>query len=135
MTQDQHIDKLLRQLRPEKAPEDFALDVMSQIEELPERSTIQQEIKPDRYFLLLSLIAVAITLIFTLDLSFVSTWISMSSSLINQFLQPNQHELTKLLQTIQSMPSLAVIVALVISALLVFENLIAKKISDKSLLM
>ncbi len=135
MTQDQHIDKLLQQLRLEKAPEDFALDVMKQIETLPEQSTVQQEIKPDRYFLLLSLIAVAITLIFTLDLSFVSTWISMSSSLINQLLQPNQHELTKLLQTIQSLPSLAVIVALVISALLVFENLISKKISDKSLLM
>lgn len=135
MTQDQHIDKLLQQLRTEKAPEDFALDVMKQIETLPVQANVQHEIKPDRYFLLFSLIAAAIALIFTIDLSFVSTWISMSSSLINQLLQPNQVQLSKLLQTVQNLPSLAVIVAVGIGALLVVENLISKKFSQKGLLL
>jgi hypothetical protein len=44
-------------------------------------------------------------------------------------------ELTKLLQTVQNLPSLAVIVAVVIGALLVVENLISKKFSQKGLLL
>lgn len=134
MTHDEHIDKLLRQLTPEKAPEGFSNTVMNQIAALPVPESIHQDIKPDRYFLFLSLIAIIIALIFTIDMSFVTTWISMGGSLINQLLQPNDQILTNMIHTVQKIPSLALIVVMGIAALLLGERLISRKISQNRLL-
>ncbi len=128
------IEKLLRNLKPMKAPEGFSRKVMEKIQSA---KTVQSQsflISLESGLLLISLLAILTGVILLVDLSFIGTWSIVLASELPFLLSQLDIYLKLTANLIQAIPTLAFIMLGAFTLLWIADRLLRKYFRQSGIL-
>ncbi len=125
---EQHLETLLKQLHSPKAPEGMKDAIMKKIiADAPQPVSVTSA-WPEKSLLLFSLLAAFLTLLFFVDLRFVTDWLWSSAASLSLIFSQNIFLLNKTAGIASKLPVYLLITTISISALLMLERLILRRV-------
>ncbi len=129
----QQLETLLQQLPSAKAPAGMKDAIMARIE--PARATAETShattIPLERGFLLLSLTAGFIALVFLIDLQFLNNWLIKTFTTFQLMFSQNILNINEAAGIAGKLPVYLLLTIMAIAALLLFEKLVLKKVISR----
>jgi hypothetical protein len=125
---EQQLETLLKQLHSPKAPQGMKDAIMKKIiADAPQPVSVTSA-WPEKSLLLFSLLAAFLTLLFFVDLHFVTDWLWSSAASLSLIFSQNIFLLNKTAGIASKLPVYLLITTISISALLILERLILRRV-------
>ena len=130
--EENHIDQILKQLKPIAAPVGFELKVMNQIAGLETETETTLLSRLHYYLLAVSMGAVAVAVFYLVGIDKIQLLLSSYTFMGSAWLQSDIQLFSNIANTFSRIPVLVLLIGVILAVLLILERIILRKNSQPS---
>jgi hypothetical protein len=130
--EENHIDQILKQLKPIAAPVGFELKVMNQIAGLETETETTLLSRMHYYLLAVSMGAVAVAVFYLVGIDKIKLLLSSYTFIGSAWLQSDIQLFSHIANTLSHIPVLVLLIGVILAVLLILERIILRKNNQPS---